>query len=218
MSSDLEAARPAAELTSSSESDSETQVEPATETATETATEAETAARWHGLRQVLAPATVVLLLDQLSKLAIISWLPHRTGWPELDSPIGAFFRFYHSHNTGVAFGLFQGNNGFFVIVALLVVGGLLWYQTTLPAEDRWTRLALGLQVGGALGNVIDRLRLGHVTDFLDFHIGSWHWPTFNLADSAIVIGVFLLMIQLWRMDLAEQRAAVEAPESRPSAS
>lgn len=145
-------------------------------------------------------ALTVAILDQLTKSLVIRWLPHQTGWPELDRSFGGVFRFYHSHNTGVAFGLFQGRNGLFVLVACAVVLALLWYQHTLPAGDRLTRLALGLQVGGAAGNIVDRLRQGYVTDFLDFHLGGWHWPTFNLADSAIVLGVGLLMLQLWRAE------------------
>ena len=159
----------------------------------------------------------VALLDQLTKSLVIRWLPYQTGWPDLEQSVAGVFRFFHSRNTGVAFGLFQGRNGLFVLVALGVVLALLWYQHTLPVSDHLTRLALGLQVGGAAGNIVDRLRLGYVTDFLDFHVGGWHWPTFNLADSAIVLGVGLLMLQLWRAEAQrEPQTGPAGPGERPS--
>jgi signal peptidase II len=162
---------------------------------------ADKAARRQASLLFVSTALIVLVLDQISKAMVVARLPHRASWPADDTPIiGAFFRFYHSHNTGVAFGMFQGHSERFLILALIVVMGLLWYQSQLPTSDRWTRLALGMQVGGALGNIADRLRQGYVTDFLDFYVGKWHWPTFNLADSAIVVGVGILIWQLWEVD------------------
>jgi signal peptidase II len=108
--------------------------------------------------------------------------------------------------------MFQGRNGLFLLLALGIVAGLLFYERTLPADDRWTRIALGMQVGGALGNALDRVRLGHVTDFIDAYWGRHHWPTFNVADSAIVVGVGILMWRLWEMERErmQQEAVAEA--------
>lgn len=158
-------------------------------------------ARRYGYATILRTALAVLLLDQLTKEAVRRLLPLQgDAWPAADSAVGRFFQFLHAHNTGVAFGLAQGRNGLFLVVALVVVVVLLAYARGLPAAERWSRFALGCQIGGALGNALDRLRLGHVTDFLDLHVGRWHWPTFNVADIAINVGVWLLLLRLWRMD------------------
>ena len=147
----------------------------------------------------------VIVLDQISKAMIITTFAPGAGWPAPDAGIGRVFRLVHVHNTGVAFGMFQGWNAIFVGIALLVVSGLVIYQFRLPPGERWLRVALGLQVGGALGNVIDRLRWGHVTDFLDFRWdGLFHWPTFNVADTAVFIGVSMLAWRLWQQERLQQ--------------
>lgn len=143
----------------------------------------------------------VLGLDQLTKALVASTFDPGEGWPAPETPVGQVFRILRTQNTGVAFGLFQGRNELFILVALAVVGGLVVYQSRLAPGDAWLRGAFGLQVGGALGNIVDRLRLGHVTDFLDFRWEPYfHWPTFNVADSAIVVGVVILTWRLWRHD------------------
>jgi signal peptidase II len=139
---------------------------------------------------------VVIVLDQFSKYMVEISLPMYQSYapiPELE----ALFRFTHTTNTGAAFGIFPAGGNFFTIVAVVVGLVILYYNYTLPAGQMSLRLALGLQLGGALGNVIDRFRLGHVTDFLDFG----PWPVFNLADTSIVAGVIILT---WLM-LKEQR-------------
>jgi len=143
-------------------------------------------------------AATVLVLDQATKWAVRGWLPRGGAWPASDTLVGRFFSFTHVHNTGVAFGLGQGRSDLFVLVAFAVVGALVVYQARLPADERWLRLAIGLQVGGAVGNLLDRLRLGHVTDFFDFKF----WPVFNVADSAIVVGVLMMAWHFWRQDAA----------------
>jgi signal peptidase II len=146
---------------------------------------------------VVAIAAATLLLDQWTKRVVLNTLAPGESWPPASEPaILGTFRFTRVANDGVAFGLFQGRGDLFVVVALVVVAGLLVYQHRLPAQDRLVRLALALQVGGALGNLVDRLRFGHVVDFLHFHF----WPVFNVADSAISVGVVLLAWQLWRQD------------------
>ncbi|MCE7938900.1 MAG: signal peptidase II, partial [Chloroflexi bacterium CFX6] len=167
------------------------------------------------LRLTAAVAAVVLALDQATKLAVIDWLAPGTGWPAPDAGIGRYLRIVHVHNTGVAFGMFQGRNTLFAVLATAVVTGLVAYTARLPGDGRALRVAVGLVAGGAVGNLIDRLRLGHVTDFVDVRVEPWfHWPAFNVADSAVVVGVILMMWQLWRLEQAER--AAHAPPAEPA--
>ena len=129
-------------------------------------------------------AVVVLLLDQSTKSLIVAWLDWGQSWPE-----EGFLRITHARNTGTAFSLFQGHNNVLSFVALFAVGVLLWVYATTGARSFVLRLALGLQLGGALGNLLDRLQQGYVTDFLD--VGPW--PIFNVADSAISVGMVLMV-------------------------
>ena len=125
--------------------------------------------------------------DQASKFWIESNLPLFDLYRPLPA-IGSLFRFYHVPNYGTAFGLFQSSGMIFAGTAVLVAIGIVIYNFTLPAGSWLLRVALGLQLGGALGNFADRLRLGYVTDFLA--VGPL--PIFNLADVAIVTGVGIL--------------------------
>ncbi len=136
-------------------------------------------------------AGLVIVADQLSKLFVESLLPLSQSWAPF-AGYGHLFRISHVSNTGAAFGLFPGSGGLFTWLAVFVALILVLYNFVLPAGNLILRLALGLQIGGALGNLLDRLRLGHVTDFVD--VGRW--PVFNLADVAIVGGVLLLGVLL----------------------
>jgi signal peptidase II len=146
----------------------------------------------------LSVAFITLLLDQITK-----WLVTRQlALGEMHRVLPGFFSFTNLQNRGAAFGLFADSDssvvqGFliaFSIAALLLVLFLLWRGVT----SAWSGWGLGLILGGALGNLIDRLRAGSVVDFLDFHLGRYHWPAFNLADSAVVIGAVALMIEVLR--------------------
>ena len=137
---------------------------------------------------LLFVAGLVILLDHFSKLFIETQLPLNHTWapfPEFSN----LFRITHVSNTGAAFGLLPGGGILFTLIALLVAAIIVTYNFGLPSGHFLLRLALGMQLGGALGNLIDRLRLGHVTDFLDFG----PWPVFNLADTSIVAGVVILL-------------------------
>lgn len=136
-------------------------------------------------------------MDQVTKLLIVHFMPL------FDSRviIPGFFNLVHVHNTGAAFSMLAGANSlwrrmFFVVITVLILGVLLYVYAKVSENDRWTRAAYGLICGGALGNLIDRLRLGEVIDFLDLYIGKHHWPAFNVADSAISIGACMLLISL----------------------
>ena len=148
-------------------------------------------------------AFAVVLLDQVTKALVISRLPIGGRWPGPDSALSRYFTFTHVSNTGVAFGMFQGKSDVLLLVSLVVIGALLWYRRQAPEGAVWLNVALGLQVGGAIGNLIDRVRIGHVTDFIDFQF----WPVFNVADSAIFLGVVVLGYHM----LLEERAARAKP-------
>ncbi|KAF1085584.1 Lipoprotein signal peptidase [Sporotomaculum syntrophicum] len=140
---------------------------------------------------------VTLLLDQCSKYLIISRLLPGESIPVLP-PV---FYFTYILNPGAAFGILAHRTSLFIFLTLVVITAVFVWQRYLPREKILLRLASGLVVGGALGNLIDRVRLGRVIDFLDFQV----WPVFNLADSSIVIGALLLVIGLWRSEKLEQR-------------
>jgi signal peptidase II len=142
---------------------------------------------WRHRLFLLAVALAVIGADQLTKAAIEQSLPLNASWAPI-ADVAHLFRFTHVSNTGAAFGLFPTGSLLFAVVAVAAGMAILVYNLQLPAGSLLLRLALGLQLGGALGNLADRLRLGHVTDFLD--VGPW--PVFNLADMAIVAGVLLL--------------------------
>ncbi len=166
----------------------------------------ETSTSSRSYRWVLAVvALVILAADQWSKAKIIQWLALGESWrPFAGTPLLELFALTHTKNSGAAFGIFQTGGWFFVIVAIVVSLGILWYYPRLPREKWWLFLSLGLQLGGALGNLTDRLRIGHVTDFV--HIGSF--AIFNVADSAIVVGVLLLALHMYR---EEDAAKHEVP-------
>ena len=111
--------------------------------------------------------------------------------------IEGFFRITHAANPGMAFGMLQSVNAwFFIVLTIVAVGMILWFLYGLTPEDRYGAWALGLILGGALGNLIDRVARGAVVDFLQFDFGLFIFPDFNVADSAIVIGVGLLFLEL----------------------
>ena len=129
-------------------------------------------------------AALVLAFDQSTKSFIVAWLDWGESWPA-----EGFFRITHARNTGTAFSLFQGHSNILSFVAIFAVAVLLWVYATTGTKSFILRLALGLQLGGALGNLFDRLQQGYVTDFLD--VGPW--PIFNVADSAISVGMVLMV-------------------------
>jgi len=145
-------------------------------------------------------ALLIVVADQLVKL----WIRTNLAAGESLFELG-FFRLTHISNTGAAFGLFQGQTFpltvvSFVAVAILLLYAFLFYRQ-FPQLDRWlVWTGLGLILGGTVGNLIDRLRLGYVTDFIDFGF----WPAFNLADSAIVVGVIIFAYALLSLARAEK--------------
>ena len=141
--------------------------------------------------------TGVLVLDQVSKAAVSATLKMY----EVRPIVHGLLNLTRVHNTGAAFGLLAGQPSilrtlFFLGVSLLAMGVVLWMLFRLPPDQKVELVALSLIFGGALGNVIDRARLGEVIDFIDVYYRTYHWPAFNVADSAITIGVILLLYRL----------------------
>lgn len=144
---------------------------------------------------LIAIAGLVLLLDQITKLYIVS----RFSLYESVTIIEDFFHITYIRNPGAAFGIFAGSAAafripFFLTISFIAVAGMLFFYKTVT--ESLLRIAISLIMGGALGNMIDRARLGEVIDFIDIHWYNNHWPAFNVADSAITIGVGLLILDM----------------------
>jgi signal peptidase II len=142
----------------------------------------------------LAVAAIAALLDQVSKLWVLRYFGE-AGCANRMMPVTSFFDLVLTCNRGVSFGMFNspGVNSliFTVAAAIITVVLTLWLARV---RTGFLAIAIGLIIGGAIGNVIDRLRFGAVIDFLYFHAGSWYWPAFNLADSAICLGVAAMLL------------------------
>ncbi len=154
---------------------------------------------------VLVVAGIIITLDQLTK----EWV--RMNIPKYDSMIpipalGEYFIFEHVDNYGAAFGILQNQSLLFTAIAAVVAIAILVYVRYLPMENHFVRLLLGLQLGGAMGNLIDRLNQGFVTDFVKTGIpGIYYIPNYNIADSSIVVGTVALAIYIMVDDLRKQR-------------
>jgi len=139
----------------------------------------------------LGVAASVITIDQLSKFAVMSILA-----PYQGLPVTPFFNLVLVLNTGITFGFFASDDSFtrWTLIVLALIISLVLLRWLASSEGRYVSTALGMIIGGALGNVIDRLIHKAVVDFLDFHLYAWHWPAFNIADSAIIIGVILFVL------------------------
>ena len=148
---------------------------------------------------------VVILLDQVSKYAVVHALTRLVPLPVVDD----FLRLTYISNRGSAFGLNLGSPLIHTVISVAALGMLAWLFWTLPRRAGLLRLALSMVLGGAIGNIIDRLRLGHVIDFIDVGFGEhWRWYIFNVADSFVTVGVLLLAFGYrWQQ---------ETPDPQPS--
>ncbi len=153
----------------------------------------------------LGLAALVVVLDQLTKRLAEDKLRGQRSVPVLDDIV----RLTYVENRGAAFGLLQDQTTFFVFVGILVIGVIAASYRYLPRSGFRLHLALGLQLGGAIGNLIDRIRQGYVVDFVDFGYRSNWWPVFNIADSAIVVGVALLALNALVPNPSEESARNE---------
>lgn len=159
---------------------------------------------------LLGVAAFSVALDQWTKQWVRTnvaygeqWLPDGLNW------LAPYARIVHWYNSGAAFGMFQNGNLVFTILAFVVVGVILYYFPSVDESDWLLKSAMGLQLGGAIGNLIDRLLMQKVTDFIS--IGNF--PVFNIADASISVGVALLLFDIWIKERAEKKALLSSAET-----
>ncbi len=165
---------------------------------------------FRGTWLVILVAAIVIALDQITKEWVRATIEKYTYIVPIPR-LGNYFVLEHVENNGAAFGILQGQNRPLIIVALVVAVAILIYAPRIP-QDQWLiRVFLGLQLGGALANVMDRINHGYVTDFVRIGVpGVFYWPSFNVADSAIVVGVIGLGVMIIRDDIRREREAKAA--------
>ncbi|MCC5022986.1 MAG: signal peptidase II [Candidatus Synoicihabitans palmerolidicus] len=156
--------------------------------------------RFFAYRSLWLLAIAVLVLDQLTKLWIVQRMPLGTygAAPGTITVNEGFFYLVHVGNTGAAWSLFTGRSSLLAILAGGILLAIYFWRDALALRERVVQISFGLLGGGIVGNLIDRIAYGHVVDFLDFHFGSYVYPTFNVADSGICIGVGLYLIHSLR--------------------
>ncbi len=150
-----------------------------------------------GAKLFVSITLIVVVLDQATKMMVMAWIPlyHSI------SVIPGFFDLTHIHNPGGAFGFMAAShaglrNLLFIGVSSLAMVMLIYFYRNTPKTHPWLATALAMIFGGAVGNLIDRLRFREVVDFLDVYVGAYHWPAFNVADSAITIGITIFIIHV----------------------
>lgn len=159
---------------------------------------------------LIVTAIVIISLDQYTKYLVRQNLDLWTEtWVPWDWML-PYVRIVHVPNTGVAFGMFQGLGDVFSIVAIIVALIIIFYFPRVPESDWSLRLAMSLQLSGALGNLIDRLTIGHVTDFVS--VGNF--PVWNIADASITIGVVVLILGVWITEIAEKKKKASNQETQ----
>lgn len=172
---------------------------------------------------MLLVSIIVFGMDQISKHLILSYFTQPTA-PLAVPLVPGIFELTLVHNTGAAFGIFQGDSVLFVFIAIAVIAIAVLYTRFRNSGSLLLKICFGLILGGAAGNLLDRIRHGYVTDFFYFHIGHvFSWPVFNVADSGITIGVLLLVFLLWLSPPSKpavdvnQQAAEPQQEVQPQA-
>ncbi|MBW2473692.1 MAG: signal peptidase II [Deltaproteobacteria bacterium] len=156
-------------------------------------------------------SAVIIALDQATKLYVDANFRLHESMPV----IRGFFNLTYVRNKGAAFGILADNAvriPFFITVSIVAMLGILWYINRIRNDQKLAVFSLSLVFAGACGNLIDRVRLGEVIDFLDVFWQRYHWPAFNVADSAITVGVTLLLIDMWREDRKKSTEASQKTE------
>lgn len=151
----------------------------------------------------LAVSLAVLVLDQSTKKVVSSRMELHDTIPVVEG----YFHITYVRNPGAAFGIFSGRDSLpkhvaFYATSVLAFGVLIYNVVASPIGQRWLHFGLHLALGGAIGNLVDRVRFGFVVDFLDVHYQDWVWPTFNVADSCICVGIGIMAWQIFRADAA----------------
>ncbi len=151
-------------------------------------------------------AALAIITDQLTKWIVVQSLDYGETWAPIPA-LKTIFDITYTRNTGAAFGMADELGNIFLLIAVVVVGAIIYYYRKLPTGNWLVRVTLGLQMGGALGNALDRITRGYVVDFFHLH----GWPIFNIADSVIVVGVVVLVIILWWEDRQIAHEVAENP-------
>jgi len=140
---------------------------------------------------------MIVGIDQATKALVVRSIPHLSS----NNIVPGFFNITHIRNRGAIFGFFSQSDSLVLyiiltLVSLVALGFVIFYFFKTPTSDRFMKISLSLILAGALGNLADRVIRGYVIDFLDFYVKSWHWPSFNVADSSITVGAFVLIFIL----------------------
>lgn len=171
------------------------------------------AERLNAYQPMLTLAGMIILLDQTSKAVLRAQLAFGETWMPLEW-LAPYARIVHWHNKGAAFGMFQSGGAFFKVLGVVVAILILYYYPSVPKKEWSLRLAMALQLGGALGNFIDRIRFDYVTDFVS--LGTF--PVFNVADTSITIGVIVLLWGVLVSELEAKKKNGEEGNEEPAAS
>lgn len=163
---------------------------------------------------ILTIAAVLVAIDQWTKWLVRTNIPAAESWlPDSLLWLSPYARIVHWYNRGAAFGMFQEGGMVFTVLAFIVIGAIIYYYPQVSAADWPLRLAMSMQLGGAIGNLIDRLTIGHVTDFIS--VGSF--PVFNVADASITVGCVVLLLGVWWQERAAKKGYVPpGPKDKPS--
>lgn len=168
---------------------------------------------------LFATAGLVLAIDQITKALIVANFALRERQVPIPA-LGDVFNLTYTQNTGAAFGLFPAGSNVFLLIAIIATGVIIYYYREVPQGYLPMRIALGMMMGGALGNATDRMTRGFVVDFLHvfYEPAGFNWPIFNIADSSVVIGVGIMIVMLWWMERQEQASTEESlvPEEEQS--
>ena len=155
------------------------------------------------MRRIGPIAILITLLDQITKLLVLRRID-----PDLPVPVvDGLFRLVNWGNTGAAWGMFQNSNLILASISVVTLVVICFFYRSFQIHLLGNQIAIGLITGGIAGNVVDRFRCGHVVDFLDFSFRGHHWPAFNVADSAICVGVGLYLIVTWRDEHRRSQSA-----------
>ena len=167
---------------------------------------------WPSLIWLFGSASLIIIADQITKNLVVENIHFLETWlPEKISHWSSWIRIVHWHNSGAAFGFFQNGNLIFLILGILAAGFIIFLYPTINQREWALRLAMILQLGGAVGNMIDRIRYGFVIDF----ISIWNFPVFNIADASIALGVGILLLDLLWYEYQERKE--EIPAQNPPA-
>ena len=145
---------------------------------------------------IIILSIIFIIIDQVSKIIVVNNLTNNKSIEVIKS----FFYLTYTNNKGAAFSILTGRRILLILVALIVIGVLIYYVIKNKIEGKVNKIALSLVIGGSIGNLIDRILRGAVIDFIDVKIFGYNFPIFNLADTFIVIGVFLLIIEMFRKE------------------